>query len=230
MILSHKHKFIFIKTEKTAGTSFEIALSNICEEGDIITPIAKQDEAYRKSLGYRGPQNYQVPKKNHSLKELVKMAIYKKQQLTFYNHISANNIKKRVDPEVWNTYYKFCFERNPFDKIISWYHHNGGDRTYGSILKFIECGDAGKVKGFELYTNNLIPVVDRIYKYEELDKAILELNTRFNLNGKLSLPPKKAKGNIRKDKRNYKEILKKEEVEWIQKMYARELNFFDYTF
>jgi hypothetical protein len=31
MILSHEHKFIFIKTNKTAGPSIEITLSKHCE-------------------------------------------------------------------------------------------------------------------------------------------------------------------------------------------------------
>lgn len=230
MIISHKHKFIFIKTEKTAGTSFEIALSNICGSEDIITQIAPQDEQLRKNLGYLGPQNYLIINKKTTLKELIKRLVFKKQQLKFYNHISASNVKKRVSPEIWNTYYKFCFERNPFDKVISWYHHKGGDEKYGTILNFIECGDAGKVKGFELYTENLIPIVDKVYKFEELDKAILDLNNRFNLNGNLVLPTTKAKGNIRTDKRSYKDILQKEEVIWISKIFAREISFFDYKF
>ena len=35
MIISHKHKFIFFKTRKTAGTSLQIALSEFCEDGDV---------------------------------------------------------------------------------------------------------------------------------------------------------------------------------------------------
>jgi len=43
MIISHKYKFIFIKTVKTAGTSIEVFLNNYCGEEDIITPIHPKD-------------------------------------------------------------------------------------------------------------------------------------------------------------------------------------------
>ena len=45
MIISHKHKFIFLKVQKTAGTSMEIALSEHCGAGDILTPLHPDDEA-----------------------------------------------------------------------------------------------------------------------------------------------------------------------------------------
>ena len=57
MIISHKYKFIFLKTKKTAGTSIEISLSRYCGNNDIITPISIRDEAIRKLLGKK-PQNF----------------------------------------------------------------------------------------------------------------------------------------------------------------------------
>jgi len=47
MIISHKHKFIFIKTRKTAGTSIEIFLSQFCGKNDTLTPIG-EGESLRK--------------------------------------------------------------------------------------------------------------------------------------------------------------------------------------
>jgi hypothetical protein len=38
MILSHEHKFIFLRTKKTAGTSIELALFELCGPNDVITP------------------------------------------------------------------------------------------------------------------------------------------------------------------------------------------------
>ena len=44
MIASHAHRFVFVKTRKTAGTSLEIALSRHCGPDDIVTRISPADE------------------------------------------------------------------------------------------------------------------------------------------------------------------------------------------
>jgi len=56
MIILHIHKFIFIKTRKTAGTSIEIFLSQFCGKDDILTPIG-EGESLRKEQNIV-PQNY----------------------------------------------------------------------------------------------------------------------------------------------------------------------------
>ena len=65
MILSHTHKFIYIKTYKTASTSIEAALSAVCGPDDVITPASEQLMQTRQQ---QRAQNYrishpQVPKR-----------------------------------------------------------------------------------------------------------------------------------------------------------------------
>ncbi|WP_395689926.1 hypothetical protein [Aestuariivirga sp.] len=109
MILSHTHRFIAFKTRKTAGTSFEIALSKHMLAQDIVTPIAPADENIRKTLGYTGPQNY-GPAEAPGVS-----------QARFYNHISAEDLRSRVDADLFEAYKKVAIVRNPFDYVVSWY-------------------------------------------------------------------------------------------------------------
>jgi hypothetical protein len=62
MIISHEHKFIFLKTKKTAGTAIEAALSELCGPSCVITPYREESEEDRKG---RPPQNYRI---EHPLK------------------------------------------------------------------------------------------------------------------------------------------------------------------
>jgi hypothetical protein len=229
LIISHKHKFIFIKTEKTAGTSIEIALSKYCGPDDIITPLIEEDENYRNELSFTGKQNYFYSLKSYSKNDVL-LAFLKQKKLGFYNHMSALQIKKRIPSDIWNSYFKFCFERNPYDKFISWYYWSGGDKKYGTMKNFIKSRDAFKVLGFSLYSINSMPVVDHVFKFEELDKSMQIISERLNLNETIFLPSKKTKGQIRKDKSHYSDILTEYEIDWISKVYAREMAFFDYSF
>lgn len=214
MIISHQHKFIFIKTKKTAGTSIEIALSKICGEQDIITPVSPEDEKTRMALGYRGPQNYIINGAR-----------------LFYNHIPASDVRALAGDEVWDAYFKFCFERNPWDKVISWYFWEHRIEPRPSISEFIQSGHAGLVGGpggFDLYTIDGAVAVDRVCLYENINEELLHIQNQLGLPEIPALPL--AKSGFRQDKRHYRDILGAEDIVAIEKMFAREIALSGYTF
>lgn len=229
MIISHKHKFIFLKTRKTAGTSIEIALSKVCEKDDIITPISQKDELNRKELGFLGPQNYKIPFRNYTKLDWYRFLRYRKRAL-FYNHMTALEIRNYIGSEKWDGYYKFAFDRNPYDKVVSLYYWYGGDEKYGNFKNFINTGDFNNLKSFELYSIKGKVILDDIFKYEELTLSIKKINKRLGLqNDEIMLPLKKAKGSFRNTK-DYKDLFDDETRSIIEISMAREIKTMNYIF
>ncbi|WP_452225892.1 sulfotransferase family 2 domain-containing protein [Lacinutrix cladophorae] len=229
MIVNHEHKFIFVKTQKTASTSLEIALSSLCGEEDIVTPISTNDELLRQELGYQSPVNYNIPFSRYSKKELLDYVLYRTKN-SFYNHISCDELKLRLGSKIYDSYYKFCFERNPYDKAISLFYHQGGFKKWNSIENFIKDGGLKIIKGYDQYSINNIVAVDDVFKFENMDNALKIISEKLNLKSPIVLSKIKAKSQFRKDKRPYAEVLTKSEKHLIDIIWARERELMGYTF
>lgn len=172
MIISHKYKFIFIKTLKTAGTSIEVDLNKVLGETDIVTEIYPPEEGCI-------PKNY----------------------MGYMSHMSAMRVKERVDPVVWNEYFKFCVEREPVDKVISHYcmlKNSPFLSQYWRNLTFD--GYMAKrefpVDTFRYTDENGELIVDKILKYEDLENEFEDVTRELGLNLKLT---SRAKSGYRKD-------------------------------
>ncbi len=226
MIISHKHKFIFFKTSKTAGTSIEIALSKICGDDDVITPVAQEDEIVRAEYGGRPPQNYRVPLKYFSPKSVYDYYIKKKKR--FYNHIPCSEVKRIVDNKIWDDYFKVCFERNPYARVVSQYYYLLPKRNR-TIKEYMESGDIYRLKkrGFGVYTINGSVAVDKIYKFEDIKDAFDEILSRINIKQNISLPKAKINTHMKK---NYREVLNEEAVKKISQVFKWEIDYFNYKF
>ena len=228
MIISHKHKFIFLKTVKTAGTSIEIALSKYCGPDDIITPASPEDEITRSELGYPGPQNCFSPIRKYDLQDIFKWIREGKKKLRFYNNMPAEKIKARIENDVWDSYYKFCFERNPWDRTISLYYWLNQSESRPTISKFINSEDILflKKRGYNTYTIDRKIVVDKICKFENIIEELETIRIQLGIPEKLDLP--RAKSRFRKDKRSYRDILNEDDRDRIAELFRDEINLFGY--
>jgi len=227
MIISHRHKFIFIKTNKTAGTSIEIALSKFCGGDDVIAPISREDEITRQSLGYAGPQNHLAPRSDYGIRDFANL-LRGKRKLRYYNHMPSSEVKALIGEDVWNSYFKFCFERNPFDRVISLYYWRNKTEPRPSMSAFLDSGVPLLLRrrGYDLYTIDGQIVVDRVCRFEDMDAELERIRVQLGLDEPLQLP--RAKSSSRKDKRGFRELLNEREMDTVRTLFSREIALFGY--
>jgi hypothetical protein len=111
MLVSHRRNFIYTKTFKTAGTSVEVHFEPYCVPVDENWTMSHgRDERVSKAgiVGYRG-SNWK--------------------QATWWNHMPAREIRDRLGPDKWESYFKFCVVRNPFDKAVSNFYYTTGEKN-----------------------------------------------------------------------------------------------------
>ena len=166
MIVNHRYRFIFLKTKKTAGTSIEIALSRYCDAGDTVTKIGHRDEPKRQALGYQGPVNHLEPF-DGSLRARFDRWLHGPRH-RYWNHMPAAEVRDKVGEATWSSYFKFCFERNPWDRAISQYHWE--NRSKRALPPFIdyppEMERRGLLSNWDTYAIGDRVVVDRVYRLD----------------------------------------------------------------
>jgi hypothetical protein len=229
MIISHEHKFIFIKTAKTAGTSIEVFLSQQCGPEDIITPIAPPVE------GHQARNHEQLV---NPISELVQQPegllaalrnVFKRRK-KFYNHMPAWLIQQRVPARIWNTYFKFCVERNPWDKVLSHYYMTTS-RAGGSLSLDQYLARGRFPINYFRYTDRSGAkiIVDRVVRYEnlmnDLAEVFAQVDVRFE--GNLGV---RAKSDYRTDYTPYQEVFNEDQRRIVEQAFAREIELHGYRF
>ncbi len=228
MIVSHEHKFIFLKTKKTAGTSIELALTRLCGDGDIITPLTRIDEAQR--AGGRGAQNWKL----HSWwgSPLWKRRLFKftAEDYGFYNHMPAEAAKALLDDDTaWNSYFKFAFDRNPWDRQVSFYHHRyRREVAPPPFAEFIHNDRRARVNNYEIYSIAGSVAVDFVGRFETLEADLKHALAQVGLRLDEALP--RAKTTFRKSDAPYRSYYDGDTRDIVGRWYEREIKLLDYAF
>lgn len=149
MIISHKYRFIFIKTRRCATSSIEKQLTPCLGSNDVTTFTGNPIKGYFnpvhsmltcikdirvKNITSMGSRNdyFNIGKISKTFLDLLKK--YK-----FYNHMPAIFVKNRIPNRIWNEYFKFTVERNPWDKAISFYY-TPMSKYNNTFREYLECG------------------------------------------------------------------------------------------
>lgn len=241
MILSHKHKFVFIKGHKVASTSVEIALAQICGPDDIITPITPVDEKMRSPLGVA--RNYSDdPARERAFAEDV--ATKRPRQIgpiprnvRFKNHMSLREVREEL-PGIKD--YRVLFvDRNPYEKVLSLANWRRGIRSYAAgkklprstdgltdtIEALIRSGQVRTVRNINLYKDESGSVPVRGWRFETVMDELAAFFAELGVSGP-ELPHAKAGLGMKADE--VRRLLTPEHVTYINETFAEEFETFGY--
>ena len=240
MIINHSKKFIFFANRKTASTSTAIALSSSCNRNDVVTPLGR-DEKIRRKLGYQGPTNF-IPwwNKINYFRIEAKSKIFKTsanralKTIGLHTHIEVKTAinKNYISASTFESYYSFCFIRNPWDHTLSQFFELKKDQRLQSLDldTFIEGGMLEKfaISCRSIYSDQGEILVKHLYRYENLQETIQVIFNELNLTGNPQLP--RAKSNLRTDKRPYRDLLNTNQKNQIERIFAQEIEWGKYQF
>lgn len=179
-IVSHKHRFIFLKTRKTAGSSVEIWLAPFLDPEKDLAAVTADLAHYRPDLAAR-LQSRNLPA-----------------------HASASEVRTLVGETVWKSYFKFSIERNPWDRMISLWqwrrHHRRVSPSFDEFLSAIVDGTPSRLKqagaqgamNWPIYAIEDAVVADEMIIYDRLEQGLSLAMARIGLHFDGVLPHAKA--------------------------------------
>jgi len=120
-IISHRHKFIFVRPRKVAGTSLQVSLFRCLGEDDIASFV------------------YPVLTFNHYTDEDDFSSVHARNRdrtgMLYASHDLPDEIRKKVGEDVWAEYFKFTVVRNPWDLLVSYLHSKFGPNYWRDVWR-----------------------------------------------------------------------------------------------
>jgi len=191
MIISKKYKFIFFKTYRCATESFESTIIPYLGKSDYVSlktrDMERKIKFKRNSINLLSLLKKKFNEKiliERSIKNLIWNIIYlikfdfnfvKIINLSdvFDEHENIKSVKSKLKSSIFDSYYKFTIYR-PFSEVIISHYKKFSDKKDINQIYFKEYFFKNYKKIFKMqlkifsYRNKIL--VDRIYKYQNLDK------------------------------------------------------------
>lgn len=216
-LISHRKRFIYIKTVKTASSTVQNYFLPWCMPESMELHDLKTNFEMVSNAGIVGKINQP-----------------KCQQ--YYFHQSAKEVRKLIGQKSWNNYFKFCTIRNPFDQLVSLYHFGKArkqfseDTPFPYFVRWITPRLSSRHRSnWNLFTIRNRPALDFYIRYEKLETD-LKLVCR-----ELSIPFDPSKignylGHIRPKNDDYRAYYDEKLKSFVRKRWGKIIREFDYEF
>lgn len=255
MIISDKHRFIFIHNPKTAGSSVAVSLGRYLGSYDVFIGAIRDainenidvpPLRFHRAVGFSGEAilSYVHKRVRYKSNAVAINDIVKKRfsKLSLGAHSTWWEIREYVGVDRWNSYYKFSTERCPFDKLVSFYKWNqrrttgSGDVTFSEYLdnfyrkKNAFTGMPLKYRScWDHYACGQDIVVDKVMQWSSLADDLGLVADEIGLDWDGWLPGAKS-GFRSSSERNLKAYYgDSENVEKVCEMFHREIEHFGYS-
>jgi len=204
-MINHKHKFIFVRVAKTASTS-------------MLSPLFNDNQSPASHILLEITKRYSIDVSKYWHNDP--------------NHYPLGIIKKVVPAEIYDSYYKFGFVRNPWARAISAYkyaviwHKTEGSYNQRPELATFERWILSIKESFHKYGEQYAYVegCDFIGKIENIQED-------FNIVcGKVGLPRTKLRHENITSHKHYTEYYNDETKQIVAEKYAKDIEYFGYKY
>jgi len=220
MLVSHRYRFIYVKTKKSAGSSVELAFEPAARPAGWVSPAGgpafPTEEIVSEAgiVGARGPEA--------------------KAGARYWDHMPAAQIKRAVGPVIWQRYFKFCTIRNPWDKTVSFFHyvrpelrHAPRESVVANFRRWVH--GPGRRRGLDrgIYWINDRPVMDAYVRYHRLCEDVATVAARLGV-ADARLP--EVHTGFRKADLGYRDYYDENARRVVADVYGDEIEYFGWRF
>ena len=220
MIISPKHKLMYFKTRKTAGTSTEVAIR----------------KCMKASAGGFDPE---------AMCTRIMDGERKKTKMIHTELNNVNNYKMHQGPRTsvladmtmaeHKSYFKFMGVRNPYDRLVSCYYFRvktdrsiiTKDTTFKEFIKYIAPRPVGIVNLEPMYPWAIR--CDDFIRYENFEADLVRILGKWFDTTDMEIPQNKTTHRP-SPKKHYREYYDTECYDLISKKYDKDLAYFEYEF
>ncbi len=220
MLVSHRYRFIYLKTRKTAGSSIELAFEPYARPEGWTPPDGDPAFATEEMVSEAGIVGARSPEP--------------KERATYIDHMQADQVRRRVPREVWRNYFKFCAIRNPWDKAVSFFHFahkkvkdEDPDEVVKRFRRWVANGQQTRTRDKAIYWIAGRPVVDGYIRYHHLEEDAHAIASHLGIE---TLEIGGIHSGFRPDKLHYTAYYDDGAREAVAETFADEIAHFGWTF